>query len=152
MNIKNVSLTSSLSPRFAVTVLFRRKLLTLRQLSHEQNICFYFADASARTSSDTTSTWCVCGTQKVRGTFWGLTAFYQQAHALNVRWKYTLYLPTIIMVVYDFWVDRLNRFVGTNHSTVTSLLLKFEKIATCLFQSIKFIKFMTTYFFGITID
>ena len=67
MNIKNVSLTSSLSPRFAVTVLFRRKLLTLRQLSHEQNICFYFADASARTSSDTTSTWCVCGTQKVRG-------------------------------------------------------------------------------------
>ena len=53
--------------RFAVTVSFRRKLLTLRQLSHGQNICFYFADASARTSSDTASTWCVCGTQKVWG-------------------------------------------------------------------------------------
>jgi len=23
-------------------------------------------------NSDTASTWCVCGTQKVRGTFWGL--------------------------------------------------------------------------------
>ena len=44
--------------RFAVTVSFRRKLLTLRQLSHGQNICFYFADASARTSSDAAST---CG-------------------------------------------------------------------------------------------
>ncbi|WP_418861834.1 hypothetical protein [Streptococcus sp.] len=42
--------------RFAVAVSFRRKLLTLRQLSHGQNICFYFADASARTSSDTAST------------------------------------------------------------------------------------------------
>ena len=42
--------------RFAVTVSFRRKLLTLRQLSHGQIIYFYFADASARTSSDTAST------------------------------------------------------------------------------------------------
>ena len=51
--------------RFAVTVSFRRILLTLRQLSHGQIIYFYFADASARTSSDTASTSCVCGTQKV---------------------------------------------------------------------------------------
>ncbi len=42
--------------RFAVAVSFRRKLLTLRQLSHGRNIPFYFADASARTSSDTAST------------------------------------------------------------------------------------------------
>jgi len=32
-------------------------LLILRVLSHGQNICFYFADASALTSSDTASTW-----------------------------------------------------------------------------------------------
>ena len=44
--------------RFAVAVSFRRKLLTLRQLSHGQIVCFYFSDASARTSSDTVST---CG-------------------------------------------------------------------------------------------
>ena len=50
--------------RFAVTVSFRRKLLTLRQLSHGRNISFYFADASARTSSDTHSTWCVCGLKR----------------------------------------------------------------------------------------
>lgn len=42
--------------RFALTVSFRRILLTLRQLSHAQIIYFYFADASARTSSDTAST------------------------------------------------------------------------------------------------
>ena len=42
--------------RFAVAVSFRRKLLTLRQLSHGHIIYFYFADASARTSSDTAST------------------------------------------------------------------------------------------------
>ena len=42
--------------QFAVAVSFRRKLLTLRQLSHGQNICFYFADVSDRTSSDTAST------------------------------------------------------------------------------------------------
>jgi len=74
-------------------------LLILRVLSHGRNISFYFADASARTSSDTASTWCVCGlkrfsepfedylhftnklthstwcvcgTQKVQWTFWGL--------------------------------------------------------------------------------
>lgn len=51
--------------RFAVTVSFRRILLTLRQLSHGQIVYFYFADVSARTSSDTASTWCVCETQKV---------------------------------------------------------------------------------------
>ena len=50
--------TSSRTQRFAVAVSFRRKLLTLRQLSHGRNISFYFADASARTSSDTAST---CG-------------------------------------------------------------------------------------------
>ena len=38
----------------------------------------------ARTSSDTASTWCVCGTQKVQWTFWGLTAFYQQTYTLDV--------------------------------------------------------------------
>ena len=32
-------------------------LLILRVLSHGQNICFYFANASARTSSDTASTY-----------------------------------------------------------------------------------------------
>ena len=48
--------------RFAVAVSFRRKLLTLRQISHGQNICFYFADASARTSSDTAS---ICGVSKL---------------------------------------------------------------------------------------
>ena len=48
--------------RFAVAVSFRRKLLTLRQLSHGRNISFYFADASARTSSDTAST---CGASKL---------------------------------------------------------------------------------------
>ena len=42
--------------RFAVTVSFRRKLLTLRQLSHGRNIYFYFAEVSAFTSSDTAST------------------------------------------------------------------------------------------------
>ena len=65
LRINCVSLTSSHTRRFGLTVSFRRKLLTLRQLSHGQNICFYFADASARTSSDTASTWCVCGTQKI---------------------------------------------------------------------------------------
>lgn len=40
-------------------------LLILRVLSHGRSIYFYFADASARTSSDTASTWCICGTQKV---------------------------------------------------------------------------------------
>ena len=44
--------------RFAVTVSFRRNLLTLQQLSHGPIICLYFADASARTSSDTASTRC----------------------------------------------------------------------------------------------
>ena len=47
---------NSHTQRFAVTVSFRRKLLTLRQLSHGWIICFYFAEASARTSSDTAST------------------------------------------------------------------------------------------------
>ena len=42
--------------RFAITVSFRRKLLTLRQLSHGRSIYFYFAEVSARTSSDTAST------------------------------------------------------------------------------------------------
>ena len=74
--ISHVSLTNLHTQRFAVTISFRRKLLTLRQLSHGRNIYFYFADASARTSSDTASTWCVCGTQKVRGTFWELIAFH----------------------------------------------------------------------------
>ena len=55
--------------RFAVTVSFRRKLLTLRQLSHGQIIYFYFADVSARTSSDTASTWCVCGKRSTGCTF-----------------------------------------------------------------------------------
>ena len=41
---------------YTLTVSFRRILLTLRQLSHAQIIYFYFADASARTSSDTAST------------------------------------------------------------------------------------------------
>ena len=48
--------------RFAVAVSFRRKLLTLRQLSHGQNICFYFADASARTNSGKAS---ACGASKL---------------------------------------------------------------------------------------
>lgn len=65
MKIKNVSLTSSHTQRFGLTVSFRRKLLTLRQLypstfgltlSHGRIICFYFANASARTRSDTAST------------------------------------------------------------------------------------------------
>ena len=38
---------------FAVTVSFRRSLLTLRQIYHERNICFYFV---SRTSSDSAST------------------------------------------------------------------------------------------------
>ena len=59
LRISSVLPTSLHIRRFAVAVSFRRKLLTLRQLSHGQNICFYFADASARTSSDTASTWCV---------------------------------------------------------------------------------------------
>ena len=50
------------SQRFAVTVSFRCKLLTLRQLSHGRSIYFYFADASARTSSDTAS---ICGASKL---------------------------------------------------------------------------------------
>ena len=53
--INYVSPTSLHTQRFAVTVSFRRKLLTLRQLSHGRNIYFYFAEASARTSSDTAS-------------------------------------------------------------------------------------------------
>ena len=55
--------------RFAVTVSFRRKLLTLRQLSHGRSIYFYFAEVSARTSSDTASTWCVCGSSKLQWSF-----------------------------------------------------------------------------------
>ena len=85
LRINFVSLANSHTQRFAVTVSFRRKLLTLRQLSHGRNIYFYFAEASARTSSDTASTWCVCGTQKVWGTFWGLTTFLQQAYTLHVN-------------------------------------------------------------------
>jgi len=38
--------------------------LILRVISHGQIIYFCFADASARTSSDTTSTWCVCGLKR----------------------------------------------------------------------------------------
>jgi len=73
LRINSVSLTNLHTRRFAVAVSFRHKLLTLRHLSqHEQIIDFYFADESTRTSSPTASTWCVCGTQKVRGTFWGL--------------------------------------------------------------------------------
>ena len=34
MNIKNISLTNSHTQLFGLSVLFRRKLLTLRQLSH----------------------------------------------------------------------------------------------------------------------
>ena len=92
MKINNASLTSSHTQRFELTISFRRKLLTLRQLypstfgltlSHGRIICFYFANASARTRSDTASTWCVCETQKIRGTFWGLAAFYQQAYTLG---------------------------------------------------------------------
>ena len=64
-----VSLTSSHTQRFAVTVSFRRKLLTLRQLSHGRSIYFYFAEVSARTSSDTASTWCVCGNKSTGCTF-----------------------------------------------------------------------------------
>lgn len=60
---------NSHTQRFAVTVSFRRKLLTLRQLSHGWIICFYFAEASARTSSDTASTWCVCGKRSTGWTF-----------------------------------------------------------------------------------
>ena len=56
LRINYVSPTSLHTQRFAVTVSFRRKLLTLRQLSHGRNICFYFTDASVRTSSDTAST------------------------------------------------------------------------------------------------
>ena len=56
LRINYVSPTNLHTQRFAVTVSFRRKLLTLRQLSHGRNIYFYFADASARTSSDTAST------------------------------------------------------------------------------------------------
>ena len=48
--------------RFAVAVSFRRKLLTLLQLSHGRNISFYFADASVRTCSDTVS---MCGASKL---------------------------------------------------------------------------------------
>ena len=55
--------------RFAVTVSFRRKLLTLRQLSHGRSIYFYFAEVSARTSSDTASTWCVWGKRSTGWTF-----------------------------------------------------------------------------------
>jgi len=102
--IRHVSLTNSHIQQFGFTVSFRRNLLILRVLSHGQIIYFYLADASARTRSDTASTWCVCGTQKVwvnllrinsvsltslhtrRGafvglkrfgwTFWGLTPFH----------------------------------------------------------------------------
>ena len=59
LRINYVSLTNSHTQRFAVTVSFSRKLLTLRQLSHGQNIYFYFDDVSTRTSSDTASTWFV---------------------------------------------------------------------------------------------
>ena len=62
--LSRLSLAKLHTQRFAVAVSFRRKLLTLRQLSHGQNICFYFADASARTSSDTASTWCICGLKR----------------------------------------------------------------------------------------
>ena len=44
-------------------------LLILQVLSHGPNICFYFADTSARTSSDTASTWCVCGKRSTGWTF-----------------------------------------------------------------------------------
>ena len=66
--------------RFGLALSFRRfpysfyesytpgHLLDLRShLVAWEIIYFYFADASARTSSDTASTWCVCGTQKVWG-------------------------------------------------------------------------------------
>ena len=74
-------------------------LLILRVLSHGQIIYFYFAEVSTRTSSYTASTWCVCGTQKVRGVQsssgalkplalkWKseiLTAFYQQTYTFDV--------------------------------------------------------------------
>ena len=55
-SLSQIGRVESHTQRFGLTVSFRRKLLTLRQLSHGQNICFYFADASARTSSDTAST------------------------------------------------------------------------------------------------
>ena len=49
------TLSGLLLPHHIVTT-----FLTLRQLSHGQNICFYFDDKSSRTSSDTTSTCVVC--------------------------------------------------------------------------------------------
>lgn len=56
-HINYQSLTSTLhTQQFAISVLYHRTLLTLLHLSHERNICFYFADKSARTSSDTAST------------------------------------------------------------------------------------------------
>ena len=83
--IRHVSQTSLNIQRFAITVSFRRILLTLRHLSHGHIIYFYFADASARTSSDTASTCgAFVGLKRFGWTLWGLAAFYQQTHTLNM--------------------------------------------------------------------
>ena len=79
-SLSQIGRVESHTRRFGLTVSFRRfpssfyesytpgHLLDLRShLVAWEIIYFYFADASARTSSDTASTWCVCGTQKVWG-------------------------------------------------------------------------------------
>ena len=68
-----VSLTSLRTQRFGLAVSFRRFPSSFYE-SYPMggSIYFYFADTSARTSSDTTSTWCVCGNRSTGWTFFNL--------------------------------------------------------------------------------